>query len=186
MIKQVVLSEQIKVDTDFINDYVENKKFDGIKFKKYYNYTGIDIENTLFENTNLSNNDYSERSFNVVEFKNCNLVGINFTEAYLENVVFRNCNLLYANFSGANLKCVKFEDCILDETSFNEIKWKELLFDKCKLKGTEFVKTKLKDLDLSSCDITDMALDINHIKGLIVNYNQAATISTILGITIKN
>ena len=31
MIKRVVLNEQIRVDTDFINDYVENKKFDGIK-----------------------------------------------------------------------------------------------------------------------------------------------------------
>ena len=45
---------------------------------------------------------------------------------------------------------------------------------------------KYKDLDLSTCNISDMALDINHIKGLIVSYDQAATISTILGIKIKN
>ena len=69
---------------------------------------------------------------------------------------------------------------------FEGYKWKDLFFDKCKLKGTEFVKSKLKDLDLSTCNISDMALDINYIKGLIVSYDQAATISTILGIKIKN
>ena len=31
MIKKVTLNEQLRVDTDFINDYVENKKFENIR-----------------------------------------------------------------------------------------------------------------------------------------------------------
>ena len=49
----------------------------------------------------------------------------------------------------------------------------------------EIQKTPVKDLDLSNCEISNIKIDKNNLKGLIVNYNQAATISTILGIKIK-
>ena len=149
-------------------------------------YNGIDISNSVLEDSNLSNLDLTDRTYQYVTFKNCNMIGVSFIDSYLDNVVFENCNLKYSNFTGCHFKDVKFDSCNLDEVSFNELNWKKLSFSKCHMWGTEFYKTTLKDIDLSSCDISTLKLDINHIQGLIIDYYQSMVIASILGIKIKD
>jgi uncharacterized protein YjbI with pentapeptide repeats len=74
----------------------------------------------------------------------------------------------------------------LSDASFNEVKWTNLEFIKSNLERCEFQKTKLKNLDVTGCVITNIGVDINNLKGLIVDTNQALILSTILGITIKD
>ena len=53
------------------------------------------------------------------------------------------------------------------------------------MNGVEFFQTKLKDIDVSNCQISDLRVPVESLKGLIVNYDQALSLSLLLGIKIK-
>ena len=165
------------------------KKHNESKYQKlidYVKFNGIDITNSLFEMSNLSNIALLDHTYNNIKFINRNLLGTTFIDSYLDNIEFINCNLKYSNFSGTNLKYIKFNNCNLEDAIFNETKWKNLSFSDSNINNCEFQKTKLENLDLSDTEFTTLKIDSQKIKGLILNMNQALIIANLLGIKIKN
>ena len=50
----------------------------------------------------------------------------------------------------------------------------------------DFRETKLNQVDFSTCDISEIMVNIEDLRGLIVTSYQAITLSTILGLKIKD
>ncbi len=186
-----------------LKEYIESEKYQNLKIEGHHEYTeiistefensdlslatfqGLDLNEVKLNKCNLANLELTSHSYQNVVFDNCNLVGINFADSYLDNVIFNNCNLLYANFSGSNLKNITFSNCILKESSFNNLKWKKITFESCDLTNSEFYNTIMRDIDFTTSTITNIKININNLKGLIVNYEQALVLSLLLGIKIK-
>ena len=53
------------------------------------------------------------------------------------------------------------------------------------MKESEFHNTNLKGMDLSSSDIEGISLTMDHIRGVIVNEQQALRLVQLLGIIVK-
>ena len=60
------------------------------------------------------------------------------------------------------------------------------IFSDSNINNCEFQKTKLENLDLSDKEFTNLKIDSQKLKGLILNMNQALIIANLLGIKIKN
>ena len=73
------------------------------------------------------------------------------------------------------MKCAR-----LFENSF-----KNVIFDSCNLSQAEIYKTSLREVDLSNSNIDDLNVDLESIKGAILDLNGIITISKILGIKLK-
>ena len=125
--KRYSMKEEFSIDNfqeqeNISPPYIENFKYISKTFTNYYEYLevkkcyfkkcdfqdatfqGIDIDDSIFENCNLSNQELIERSYNRTIFKSCNLIGINFCDSCLDNITFENCNLTYSNFSSTKIK----------------------------------------------------------------------------------
>jgi len=201
--KEPILNDNLQEKNSIDNFCIEDALFNNVEFTNYYNYTeiinskiqncnfekavfqGLDMTNCIIKLSNLANQSLMNHSYQQIIFDNCNLIGINFTDSYLENILFKNCNLTYSNFSNTNLKNIIFDNCNLKSSSFNSVKWKELTLDNCDLSDSEFNKTSLKNLDISNCIINNINIDITKLKGLTVSYEQAISLSLLLGIKIK-
>lgn len=202
-IKEPNINNNLK-NSSILEEYTKDKEFKNISFTGYYpyieignssftscnfnkaNFQGLDITNTIIKLSDLSNQQLTEHSYQQIIFDNCNLIGINFTDSYLENITFKNCNLSYSNFSNTNLKNIIFDNCNLKESTFSMVKWKSLNFENSDLTEVEFFQTSLQNLDLSTCLLQNIKVDITKLKGLQVNYEQALSLSLLLGIKIKD
>ena len=93
----------------------------------------------------------------------------------------------YSNFSESNLNEVNFYDCDMSESNFIGMKKiNKVNFDNCKLIKADFLETKLDKIDFRTCDITGIKVKLEYLKGLIVTSYQAVSLSTILGLIIKD
>jgi len=177
----------------FENDSIIIKDIDYLFSSVIFNnYNLIDSElinsyfiDVIFNNCDLSNINFTKTAFKRVEFNGCKLIGTILNDSMLENVVFNNCNLKYVNISDIKLKEVHFKESNLDEASFFSVKINKVIFDKCSFVRTEFESTSLLGVDLSTSDISFIKININNLKGLIVNNYQAVELSNLLGIIIK-
>ena len=57
--------------------------------------------------------------------------------------------------------------------------------EECDFKRAEFYDTKLKNLDFTRCNISNIVVEANDIKGVIVNEEQAIAFAKLLGIVVK-
>ena len=57
--------------------------------------------------------------------------------------------------------------------------------EECDFSRAEFYDTKLKNLDFTRCNISNIVVEANDIKGVIVNEEQAIAFAKLLGIVVK-
>lgn len=164
----------------FKNVVFRNVTFTDVSFVR------ADIEDVRFENCDLSNIDLSDSILNRVQIENCKLVGANFTEASLLNVVISNSNGRYANFRFLYCKKFVIEDSIFTYSDFQSSELNEIRFLDTELQCCQFSGTKLKGVDMSTCDISNIGVGIDEIRGACVSSLQAVSLSTLLGLKIKD
>ena len=174
---------------DFIKD-IEDSNFKKCVFRNI-NFSNCDLSSLYFENCSFfycdfSNCIYSKFASKGNEYISCKLVGINFDDSHLESIVFKNCCLKYSSFAECILNKVNFLDCDMQECGFiNLKKFNKLNFIDCKLIKADFFGTKLDKIDFRTCDISSLKVRLEDLKGVIVTSLQAVSLSTILGIDIR-
>jgi uncharacterized protein YjbI with pentapeptide repeats len=65
--------------------------------------------------------------------------------------------------------------------SFEDVRVK-----RCRFINADFNDTKLKDMDFSDSDISGISLNVQNLKGAVMNSSQALACTRLLGITIKD
>lgn len=140
----------------------------------------------IFENCDFSNIDMRECVFHRVIMNKCRLTGTDLTQGTFDSFLLKNSHAQYANFSSSKMKDSSFIQNVLKDSGFTMCKVNNLELDDCDFSRAEFYDTKLDGLDFSTSDITDITLDINRMKGIILNEEQALACAKLLGIKIKS
>ena len=184
--------EEIVDDSIFENQELDcklnNIEFNGCIFKnikfKVNNISNVEFTNCIFDTCDLSNVIIDEKYFIRCEFTNSLLLGTSIINYNLNEISFNECNLQYANIS-SKLNNVLFKNCNMKSVRLFENIFKNVIFDDCNLAQSEIYKTSLRDVDLSNCNIDDLNIDLESIKGAILDLNGIITISKILDVKLK-
>lgn len=168
---------------------IECLHLDGCCFKNVFfedcRFPMIDMIDTVFENCEVLNLQFSEGAIHRIHFTHCRLMGIEILDSTLKNVTFTECNARYANLSGNQIKQTQFIKSDLSSSSFIQCGYTKTVYDHCKLKESEFYNTSLSGMDLSTSDIEGIGVSQNMLAGAIVNEEQALQLVRLLGIVIK-
>ncbi|MDD3241647.1 MAG: pentapeptide repeat-containing protein [Bacilli bacterium] len=172
-----VIKNNFKISFD--NCYIKNISFSD--FENLY----FDAIDCIFLNCDLSNLDLSSKSFHRCIIDNCKLVGTDLSNSSIIDVKIINSTLRYSNYNKANIKNVILDDNDFYESSFSNIKFGPISLSKNNFTRCEFIDTKLDKIDFSSSNIDGIVVSISDLKGMIVNYEQAVELTSLLGIKIK-
>ena len=179
----------IFIHDEKLNHDLEELEINGCYFKNV-DFSNILVRNCdfidcIFENCNLMGIDFSSKSIHRVCFKNCNLGSTNYIMSSIKDVLFDDCKCDYINFSDSKIDTLEVQDSLFREGRFVNTKLKNVAFNEVNFRACEFLNTPLKDIDFSSCDISNIKVNANDIKEMIVNENQALMLVNLLGIIVK-
>jgi len=179
LIQDCAMEEQTADNIVVSQVMFKNVVFTGVR------WPNAKITDTVFEQSDLSNADFSRCFMERVQFRNCKMVGINMSEASLRNVVINNCNASYAVLR--YFKCSKsaFHNTSFTEADIYSAALTDVGFSCCNLDRVQFTGTKLAGIDLSTCHFFQLALTLNELRGCIVAPAQVVTLATIFGVVIK-
>ena len=156
-----------------------NETFEKIIFKG----TDNDYIQCIFKNVDFSKCDLSNIYFEECKFINCDFSNSVYSKYISKSNEYRNSKFIGTNMMGAHLENV----CDMSESSFIRLeKINKIAFNDCKMIRADFRETKLNQVDFSTCDISEIMVNIEDLRGLIVTSYQAISLSTILGLKIKD
>lgn len=147
--------------------------------------TNIKINNTLIEDSDLSNSNLDRILIDSVDFVSCKMTGFIATNSSIRNVTFSNCKLNLSQFRFSHLKNVIFYNCILEEADLYNADLFNVVFKECSLIRAEMSKTKLFETDFRTSNISGMNISIESLKGAIISNIQLVDLSWLLGAKIK-
>lgn len=121
-----------------------------------------------------------------VRLVGCRLTGARFSEGTLMNVAFEDCQMDYCAVDKEKVQHVEIKRCTVKESMWIECRWSDLVLRDCTLDGSEFARTSMKGLDLSGCRFSHLRVDVQALRGVRVNREQAMTLSLLLGLVITD
>lgn len=145
---------------------------------------GLLFTDVTFTHCDFSNTSLKECVFRRCSFRSCRLTGCDLSSSTFENVTITDSVLDYANYSGSKMKRFLIRDCRADSSSFVLCSFHHVYFRDVSLVNAEFLDTSLKDVDLSTCDIAGFSVNVENLKGVYLNEEQAAACARLIGIRI--
>lgn len=143
------------------------------------------IVDALFENCDLANARFDQSNIERVEFIKCRMTGFKGTESILSDVLFKDCQLKLSQFRMAKFKNVIFKNCILEEADFYQADLPGTIFRDCDLLKAEFSAAKLTKTDFRSSKLNGINVNIESMKGAIIEPSQLPYLAYLLGATIE-
>jgi uncharacterized protein YjbI with pentapeptide repeats len=178
----------------FINDVLvipvnRNVEFKSVHFEKVrFIHTSLQqayFKDCFFDHCELVNAEFTESTLKQVHFKDCRLNGVSFAESVLEDIHFEASIMDLVGFGYATQKRTLYSNCSLKEADFYANKLKHISFEECEMSGVGFTGTSLNKIDLSSSRFDKITVDLENLKGAIVNEEQALGFLSLLGLEIK-
>lgn len=170
---------------EFIDNEFYNIKFENIDFTEI-EYSNCDFIDVIFEECNLSNINFLEKAFHRVLFVNCKLIGTNFNTCSIKDMSIISSNAKYMGMANLKIKgTLSFKDSDLTELSFIDNEFKKIEFDTCNITKGYFYGISLRNVDFTSSVIDDIRVDLNTIKGAVINHIQCVDVCEMLGLNVK-
>ena len=144
------------------------------------------FKNVLFEKCEWINGEFSHSAMKSVQFKQCRLNGLLLSESTLEHVSFNDSMMTLSSFGYSTFKTVQFHQCQLSDTDLLEMTLKHVWFHSCNLNHARISQTSLKDVDISTSDFETLSINLEDIKGAIVNQSQALSFLKFLELSITD
>lgn len=166
----------------FVNVIIDHCVFSNVIFEK------ASFKNVIFKNCEFPNCNFTKSFFNNCDFINSQLKGASFTDSSISKLIIEDCNLQYANFTSSKFINCKIYHSNMNDTFFSECKLKDMQLENSSFMRSEFFKTPLKAIDFTSCIIDGIRVSLfgKELSGAIVNTYQAAELSKLLGIKVKD
>ena len=127
---------------------------------------GIDFEDCVFKNCNLSNAVFRNCKLQDVTFTDCKLIGANFSQSkdFGFCLLFENCSLDYASFDKKRMNKSVFKNCKMRSVNFTQADLSKAALINCDLYETLFANTNLWGMDFTTCKNFLIDPELNNIK----------------------
>ncbi len=147
--------------------------------------TDIRITNSKFEDCDLANAKCTKALAERTEFIKCRMTGFKSPEAVFKNVLFKNCQCKLSQFRFCKFKNVTFEHCILEEADFYGADLTGAVFSDCDLLKADFSSARMHETDLRTSKIAGISVNIESLKGAIIDVSQVNDLAWLLGVKIE-
>lgn len=214
-VKKIVIDPNMQICTDFAshvqnaneneqdicNILIENTDLQKYDFSKLYfenvvfrrcTLTDCTLQktffkNVLFEDCSLANCDFTHSWFEQCEMRGCGCKGANFSDTRLTHVSIQDSNFRYANFTSAKLHRCEIMSSDMSDTFFAQCTFELLKVSHSQFTRAEFFHTALKGIDFTTCKLEGICISSEgkELAGVVVDLYQAADLSKILGVVIK-
>lgn len=179
-------------DTFYFTSITEcnHSYFEKVDFTEFP-FENISCYDVVFKYCDFSNivwnreDRFSGSSLHSVTFDHCKMVGTDFGNCLLKKVKFQNCIGRYLNFSESSFQDVCIDSCQFQNCVLQDAKCKKLEIKDSELLELEIQHTSLSGIDVSTDCIDGLKTDLESIRGMIVNPEQAVSLSKLLGIIVK-
>ena len=148
-------------------------------------FTKCEFLNCKFINCDLSNILFIESSLHFITIKNCRMIGSSFVETLIKNSLLDSNMSDMINFSNVKLNNVNIFNNSLISSRFYLTKLNKVKFDNNKLNNFEVIQTTLNNIDLSNNIINGIKINLEDIKGCIIDSTQVYDLINLLNIKIK-
>lgn len=140
----------------------------------------------IFNHCHFTNNRSLDSTFLRCEWQDSKLDASHFIRSNLEHILIKNSTARYLDIADSVLKAIEIIGTKLDESSWFQSKMLDLSLKNTSMEKAEIYHTSFKDIDLSSTIISGMRIELNDIKGAIIDENQAPLLCQLIGVKIKN
>ncbi|HEX4275522.1 MAG TPA: pentapeptide repeat-containing protein [Bryobacteraceae bacterium] len=120
-----------------------------------------------------------------VEFINCRMTGFRGGEADCKDVLISEGDLRYSQFRYSRFRSAEFDGCNFEEADFQGTDLSGSIFRKCNLSNAEMSKVKLLDADLRGSHVEGLHMNVEDIRGAVVDLPQAMIFASLLRIRIE-
>ncbi|MEH1785571.1 MAG: pentapeptide repeat-containing protein [Nostoc sp.] len=155
---------------DFQYAYFDNGKAINTYFKK------LTLQDVRIDKSDFANTEWEEVSINRVEFINCRLLGFQGIKSRFKNVSFKGCQGQLSQFNFSKFDNCIFDNCILEDSTFIESSLINVRFINCQMTNVILADAKFKNTDFRGSNIEGLQININQLKGAILDLFQAAYI----------
>lgn len=145
----------------------------------------VDLSDFTGKNCDFANAGWRKAILHRVELDSCRLVGLGANEAHIGSTLFRDCNASLAQFRFSNFKAVRFENCNLYRADFQEADLRGVIFQNCDLREAQMSFAKLDETDFRGSDVVGLQVNVENLKGAIVEPFQAAYFAGLMGLNVK-
>lgn len=163
----------------------ENCMFDNIDFGNI-KLVNVSFVNCYLKNCDLSNQVFDKQFFSKVDFENCKLMGVSLIDTFLKNISFKDCNCQYINLFESKINNFVIENSIFCDSCFSEAEFKNVVFKEVNFSNSEFLRVYLNKIDFTDSNISGIAIDLNSLKGMIINMYQCKIIADIFGVEVSD
>lgn len=177
-------------DLDLANADLSGREFEGCTFRRCAlpesRWARTVIEDSVFEDCDLSRMAPQQLALRGVVFRNTKLVGVNWKG--LErgpDMSFESCDLRYASFVGARLGSVRVTDCELREANFIDLDLTGADFGGSDLSGSTFEGCTLAKADFSRARGVYLNPATNVVKGARVALEAAVLLAESFGMSVE-
>lgn len=177
-------------DLDLTDADLSEREFEGCTFRRCTfqesRWARTVIEDSVFEDCDLSRMMPSQLALRGVVFRNTKLVGVNWKG--LErgpDIGFESCDLRYASFVSIKLGPVRMTDCELREANFIEVDLTGADFGGSNLEGSTFDGCTLTKADFSRARGVYLNPESNTVKGARIALDAAVLLAESFGMSVE-
>lgn len=140
----------------------------------------------LLDHCDLSNEPFSQSSFQRVRLEHCRMTGVAFTQATVMNLEIVNCQMDFSAWAETKLTRVALRHCRLRESAWDHVTLTHLLLEDCDIARAQWQYTLLKGIDLRGCEISGWEIDPLDVQGAMVSTPQALELCRLLRLEIAD
>lgn len=171
-----------------------------------YDFSRLEVEDSSFKETRLSNSLFSSSVLRRVEFSGCDLSSVSFSHAYFKEVCFTDCLLtgvdfsnctfkkvaistskgIYASFSFSRCDFLTLDRCEFSNSDFRNLDIRKMVVKDSSLKEASFTSTFLKDIVLANTSLEAIRLsdDLKEARGACLSLENALSVLSSVGIDV--
>jgi uncharacterized protein YjbI with pentapeptide repeats len=127
------------------------------------------LTDVRFGHCDLANVDWSQSTFDRIEFINCRMTGARFVDSSIKNVSFQDCKIDLAQFRVCGFKDCRFLKSNLREADFYEANLEGVVFSSCDLRGAQLYGANLKGADFRGSQLEELQVRAEDLQGAIID-----------------
>ncbi|TDQ40852.1 pentapeptide repeat-containing protein [Aureibacillus halotolerans] len=164
---------------------IERCSFSKVSFAEN-RWAGVDVQDVVFDQCDLSNLQLHEAVMHSVHFINCKMTGIDLSGATLRHVTFEGCVAPLSSFGFINTKDVRFQRCDLTQTEFFESTFVRTSIGECLLDEANFSQVDLGAMNLSNSSFERLTVTLDKLVGCTVSSEQAIGFAKMIGLRLSD
>jgi uncharacterized protein YjbI with pentapeptide repeats len=140
----------------------------------------------IFNHCTFTNNRCEDSSFIRCIWNESKLDGTHFINSHLEHILLSHSTGRYLDIADSKLNIIEMIDSHLKESTWFQNKISHLKLKNVSLEKADFYKTSINKVDLSTTEISGMHIELDDIKGAIIDASQAPLLCQLIGVKIKS